>query len=104
MLREVEMPEKYLDQLTHLLHLHVPKAEVWAYGSRVNGSSHETSDLDIVLRNNDDLSSTVDGYPNLKEALQDCMIPIIVDVHDWATLPDTFHDQIASNYVVLNIG
>ncbi len=24
---------------------------VWAYGSRVNGTAHESSDLDLVLRN-----------------------------------------------------
>ena len=24
--------------------------EVWAYGSRVNGTAHDTSDLDLVLR------------------------------------------------------
>ena len=36
--------------LEALLQKHVPNVEVWAYGSRVNGSAHEASDLDLVLR------------------------------------------------------
>ena len=36
--------------LVELLRRHVPEAEVWAYGSRVNGRSHDASDLDIVPR------------------------------------------------------
>ena len=27
--------------------------EIWAYGSRVDGTAHETSDLDLVLRSKD---------------------------------------------------
>ena len=33
-----------------LLREHLPGVEVWAYGSRVNGRSHDGSDLDLVLR------------------------------------------------------
>ena len=29
---------------------HLPGIEIWAYGSRVNGESHDGSDLDLVLR------------------------------------------------------
>ncbi len=32
-----------------LLREHLPDVEVWAYGSRVNGRSHDGSDLDLVL-------------------------------------------------------
>ena len=28
----------------------LPGVEVWAYGSRVSGLSHDASDLDLVLR------------------------------------------------------
>ncbi len=42
------LPRRYRDQLEALLSEHVPGVEVWAYGSRVNGESHEGSDLDLV--------------------------------------------------------
>ena len=35
--------------LEALLKEHLPEVEVWAYGSRVNGQSHDGSDLDLVL-------------------------------------------------------
>ena len=35
------LPRRYRDQLEALLREHVPGVEVWAYGSRVNGESHE---------------------------------------------------------------
>ena len=46
----LDLPLRYRTQLEALLREHVPDAEVWAFGSRVNGSSHEASDLDLVLR------------------------------------------------------
>lgn len=71
-----------------LLPRHLPGAEVWAYGSRVNDGGHETSDLDIVVRNPSDLEGRNEHLSDLKEALQVSEIPISVDVHDWATLPE----------------
>ena len=42
------LPRRYRDQLEALLREHVPGVEVWAYGSRVNGESHDGSDLDLA--------------------------------------------------------
>ncbi len=28
----------------------ITRIEIWAYGSRVNGDSHDASDLDLVIR------------------------------------------------------
>lgn len=94
----------HLTQLKQLLVAHVPQAEVWAYGSRVNGGGHETSDLDIVLRNPVDLSQSTEGFFELKEALQESMIPIVIDTHDWAHLPVTFHREIERCHVVIQVG
>ena len=73
-------------ELEALLRKHVPDAEVWAYGSRVSGRSHDGSDLDLVLR-----SPTLEPlgyeYVELVEALEQSNIPILVQVHDWARLP-----------------
>lgn len=46
----LDLPLRYRHMVETLLHKYVPDAEVWAYGSRVNGESHEGSDLDLVLR------------------------------------------------------
>lgn len=78
-----------------------PQAQVWAYGSRVNGKAHEGSDLDLVLRNPTDLSQDVEGWDQLKDALQASDLPMLVDVHLWSRLPQAFHANIEAEYVVL---
>jgi uncharacterized protein len=75
--------------------------EVWAYGSRVNGDAHEGSDLDLVIR-----TSTLQKLPfvvfsDLKEKIIDSNIPIVVEIHDWARLPDSFHKNIERQHEVL---
>ena len=90
--------------LRDLLAQHTPQAEVWAYGSRVNGTAHDTSDLDVVLRHPSDLSQDVPGWMDLKEAIQDSPLPILVDLHLWSCLPPSFHANIEAAYVVLQAG
>ena len=97
----LQLPAKHLRTLKQLLAKHVPCAEVWAYGSRVSGGAHEGSDLDVVLRNPSDLKARCEGWLELKEALQESSLPILVDVHDWAYLPVEFHRNIERNKVVI---
>ena len=75
--------------------------EVWAYGSRVNGTAHEGSDLDLVIRSADLKSIPVDVYTELCEKIRDSNIPILVELRDWATLPQNFQSNIQKNYEVL---
>lgn len=96
-----QLPEQHLQTLQKLLAQYVPHAEVWAYGSRVTGGAHEGSDLDLVLRNPADLAQDVAGWYELKEALQDSTLPILVDVHLWSRLPKAFHVNIEAGYAVL---
>lgn len=99
---ELKLPEKHLEELKKILAIHVPNEEVWAYGSRVNGAAHDTSDLDLVIRNplNLDVSQGL-KIIDLKEALSNSNLPLIVDVRDWAILPESFHENIKKNYVVI---
>ena len=96
----LDLPLRYREPLETLLCQHVPDAEVWAYGSRVNGRSHDRSDLDLVLR-----SPTLEPlgyeYVELVEALEQSNIPILIQVHDWARLPESFHREIERAYVVM---
>lgn len=97
----LELPDRILAQLMALLELHLPEAEVWAYGSRVGGNCHEASDLDIVIRNPASLSTPQRGLGTLRGAFSESNIPILVDVHDWARLPESFQSEIMASHVVL---
>lgn len=79
----------------------VPNAEVWAYGSRVNGTGHDASDLDLVIRNSTSLTTPTAKISQLKQAFRDSELAILVDVMDWAMLPETFKSEINKNYVKL---
>ncbi|MEN9416116.1 MAG: hypothetical protein RLZ62_2420 [Bacteroidota bacterium] len=75
--------------------------EVWAYGSRVNGDAHEGSDLDLVIRTPDLRKIPVDVFLLLKDRIQQSTIPIIVELFDWARLPESFHRNIMARHEVL---
>ena len=97
------LPQRYREQLESLLREHVPDAEVWAYGSRVNGRSHDGSDLDLVIRG-PGLEPLSYEYLELVEALEQSNIPILVQVHDWARLPESFHREIERSFVAVQGG
>ena len=97
----LDLPIRYRDQVEALLREHVPGIEVWAYGSRVNGESHDASDLDLVLRGPELKRIPGEQLADLNAALEDSNVPIIVQVHDWARLPESFHREIERAYVVL---
>ena len=94
------LPLRYRKQLKALLDEHVPGVEVWAYGSRVNGESHEGSDLDLALRG-PALKPLDGGFYDLLEAIEKSNIPILVQAHDWAMLPESFHREIERDHVVV---
>lgn len=101
MTEHMDLPDRYRRQVEALLAEHVPEAEVWAYGSRVDGTSHDASDLDLVLRGPGLEQIPIGQLGDLRNALDESNIPILVDFHDWTRLPESFHKEIERRYVVL---
>lgn len=66
------------------------KFEVWAYVSRVDGSAHSGSDLDLVIRGKDLEPIEIDEFVRLFDLIKDSTIPILVEFRDWARLPKSF--------------
>ena len=95
----LQLGERHLRLLRALLAEYVPDAQVWAYGSRVTGQAHEGSDLDIALRNPANLAVATPNCAALQDALRDSDLPMLVDIHDWAHLPEDFHRNIEQSYV-----
>ena len=86
-------------EVKSILNQQVPGIDVWAYGSRVNGRAHEMSDLDLVLRNQANPEKPVEHMASLKQAFKDSNLPILVDVMDWAYLPESYREEILRCYV-----
>jgi uncharacterized protein len=97
----INIPQKFLDDVRVILKAHVPEYEVWAYGSRVTGGAWEASDLDLVVRHPENVDQICEKLLELRSAFSDSNLPINVDVMDWASIPQSFRDQILREHVVL---
>ncbi len=89
---------QYLQMLQEIFKAYCPNAEIWAYGSRINGTAHNGSDLDLVVKNFNDSSKDIFV---LKELINDSNIPILVDILDFNHIPASFQKEIEKNYVVI---
>ena len=101
MIERLHLSPRHCEEIEALLHKHLPDVEVWAYGSRVNGRSHDGSDLDLVLRGPKLAEIDTSRIADFIEALQDSTIPFLVEVRDWERLPESFHCEIERAHVAL---
>ena len=95
---ELFVKPQYLKMLTDIFDEYCPHADVWAYGSRINGRAHDGSDLDLVVKNfNGDKIS----IGELKEIFVESDIPFLIDIHEFDAMPDFMQTEILKNYVVI---
>ena len=97
----LHLSARHRAQLEALLRDHLSGVEVWAYGSRVNGRSHEGSDLDLVLRGAGLEKISLRRLNDFEEAVRESNIPFLVEARDWARLPERFRREIERKYVVV---
>lgn len=89
-------PEQ-LKMLWDIFDSYCPDAEIWAYGSRLNGNAHEGSDLDLVIKS---FNSDTKYLYELKDILNESNIPFLIDIHEFSQLPESFQKEIEKNYVI----
>lgn len=80
---------------------HVPDYEVWAFGSRTQGSAKPFSDLDLAIVSEQPLS--LDLYAALSDDFSESDLPWKVDVVDWASTSNVFRAIIERDKVILQI-
>ncbi|MDE0679102.1 MAG: nucleotidyltransferase domain-containing protein [Gammaproteobacteria bacterium] len=97
----LHLPDRHRATIEALVREHLPDVEVWAYGSRANGRSHEGSDLDLILRGPGLRKIPLDCLAGFTDALRESTIPFLVEARDWARAPERFHQQIESEHIVL---
>ena len=101
MAERLHLSPRHREELKALLREHLPGVEVWAYGSRANGLSHDGSDLDLVLRGHGLTEIDASRLGEFTDALRESTIPFLVETRDWARLPESFHREIEREHVVL---
>ena len=85
--------------MTKILAQHAPGAEVRAFGSRVDGTPKEYSDLDLVMVAQKELGMT--ELEEMRDAFSQSDLPFRVDVLDWNAISDEFKKVIADKYEVV---
>ena len=92
----INLKQEYLNELYKIFQEYCPNAEIWAYGSRLNGDSHSGSDLDLTVKSfNEDKKYLSD----LKELLNESDIPFLIDISEYEKLPTSFQNEINRNYI-----
>ena len=100
---QLHLLPKHRGILQDLLRQHLPDVEVWAYGSRTNGQSHDGSDLGLVLRGPALKEIAADQLGAFDDAVEESNIPFLVDARDWARLPERFQKEIERRHVVVSL-
>lgn len=92
----IDIKRKYLDELTDIFSAYCPKAEIWAYGSRIKNESHSGSDLDLTVK---DFNEAGKSIVKLREILNDSDIPFLIEIQEFDRLPEAFQNEILKKYV-----
>ncbi len=87
---------EYYNILMNIFNSYCPKAQIWAYGSRVKNVSHSGSDLDLTIK-----SFNQEGkyLYELKELLNNSNIPFLIDINEFEKLSKSMQDEIKKNYI-----
>ena len=101
MVEGLHLSPRHRKEIVALLHKHLPGVEVWAYGSRVNGRSHDGSDLDLVLHSPQLAEIDASQLAEITESFRKSTVPFLIDARDWVRLPESFHWELERAHVVM---
>ena len=82
-----------------ILRQHVPDREILAFGSRATWNAKANSDLDLAILGDDRLSREESSA--LAEAFSESILPIKVDLVDWAAIDETFRNIIQRDGIAI---
>jgi uncharacterized protein len=95
----IAIPVPHLQFLLAQLKLYIPSATVWAFGSRVKGSHHPASDLDLAVLCDKETAQKI--LPKLNDVLVESDLPFKVQLLDFNRLPANMQENIKNQYMVL---
>ena len=88
-------------EVRRILARYVSEYEVIVFGSRANGNARRFSDLDLTLIGNDALP--LRRLVELRDALSESRLPIMVDVLDWHVLTAEFRRLVLGRFETIQV-
>jgi len=98
----VQLPDAEMRILLSLLEKHLPGYTIYAFGSRANGNTRATSDVDLLIRGEGPVDLSV--LAELKADLEEAEIEPRIDLVDWWKIDDEFRDAIWPNALLVMEG
>jgi uncharacterized protein len=95
----IDLRPEELAVIQAILTEHVPDCDVWAYGSRIKGSSWMYSDLDLAIIGPSKLAPV--RIYRLRDAFEESVLDFRVDVLDWHAVSESFQRQMAMPHEVI---
>ncbi|MDI9409255.1 MAG: nucleotidyltransferase domain-containing protein [Candidatus Pacebacteria bacterium] len=96
----IVMKPHELEIVQTILARHLPRSEVWVYGSRALGDGVKPfSDLDLCIKAESPLPLSV--IADLRDEFTECDLPYKVDMSDWHRLSESFKLRIEPEMVRL---
>jgi len=95
----LELDAEHMTTLLAILQQYVPEAEVWAFGSRTQGTARPFSDLDLVIVQDQPLDFKTRA--ELTYALSESNLPMKTDLVEWARTSASFRDIILRDHLPL---
>ncbi len=95
----IDLEKSLLDQVKQILNTNVPQYKALVFGSRVHGNAGKFSDIDIALIGPQKIDWR--EIESLKDAFSESDLPVIVDIVDFNSAPESFKLIINKNYEVI---
>jgi len=95
----IDVDSEHLKVVKNILAKHLRGYEIWAFGSRVDGTAKKYSDLDLVIITDTPVSLIT--IASVKEAFSESNLPFKVDIIDWSTTSENFRKIIKDHYTVI---
>lgn len=95
----IDVPASQLRLLEEMIRAEMPDVEVWAFGSRINGTAKPWSDLDLVLVRDEKLP--FDRYLQLRNLFEESDLSFRVDLMDFHRLNPSFQEVVLQRHEVL---
>lgn len=98
----IDLRPDHLEIVRDLLRQHLPECEVRAFGSRFKWTAKQASDLDLAVVGTKRLPTK--KIMRLKEAFEESILPMRVDVLDWHAITPEFQRVIDAGFEVIQGG